>query len=856
MLADVLRPALRWEDARDVRSEEPADCFVSSSGETPDDGVRGFEMTDRTARRLAWGAFALYALLFLAAVAFELATRRAPGEEGLNLGDLLFAISTAAFPIVAILILARQPRNPIGWILMAIGLGWVLGPESYGKFAVSRDLPGGALAIALSSPTWAPPIGLMGTVLLLRFPTGRLLSARWRVVEWLALFAIAVVTVAITLAPGTLADEGYPNLRNPLGIDSLKALLDALTAFLLLIPATIVASAVSLIIRFRRSSGMERVQLKALAVAAATVAVTYLAAMLLSLNWAWFGPDTPAWVTIIQNVTVASFVLIPIAIGLAILKHRLYDIEVIINRAVVFAIVVGFITAVYVGVVAGIGAVVGSGGGSSVALPIVATAIVGVAFQPLMVRARRVADRVVYGRRATPYEALASVAGPGSAAELCERVARLAVESTAARTAVVWLREGQELRPAAWWPGTADAPAPVRMSGPGSPVLPEERHVQPLVSAGDVLGAISVQPGRGETLTAADERLLSDLATQAAVALDRALSAIDLPEGSVTLVMTDVEGSTALWEEDPSAMAHALADHDAIIQETVSASEGLLLKSRGEGDSTFSVFVDAIPAMTAALAMQKALSRQRWPTPRPIRVRAAIHTGEVQVRDRDYYGSVPNRCARLRSIAHGEQTLLSKATRDAARDSLPPGAALLDLGAHRLKDLSAPEHVFQLCDTDLRMEFPPLRSLDAIPNNLPRRDLTEQAPELDLVRGLLGRSRLLTLVERDGSASVDLAVQAAADALDQFPGGVWYMEAGDWTSVSASLARAMDVTEGEVAEVLRDHRALVVLDARHRRDVAPEVAALLERYPDLRVIAASGAELGVAGETVFVLRGT
>jgi class 3 adenylate cyclase len=806
-------------------------------------------MTDRTAGRLAWGAFALYVLLFLAWVAFELATERTAGQDPFSTSDVLFAVSTAAFPIVAILILARQPRNPIGWILMAIGLAWVIGPESYGKFALSKDLPGGALAIALSSAVWAPPIGLMGTVLLLRFPNGRLLSHRWRAVEWLALFAIAFVTLLITVAPGDLSDSGYPNLRNPLGIGALEPFIDSLTPLLLLIPATIVASAASLIIRFRRSSGRERVQLKALAVAAATVAVTYLIAMLASINSAWSGPDTPTWVAIIQFVAATSFVLIPLAIGLAILRHRLYDIEVIINRAVVFAIVVGFITAVYVGVVAGVGAAVGSGAGSNIALPIVATAIVGVAFQPLMSRARRIADRVVYGRRATPYEALAAVAGPGSAADLSSRVARLAVESTAARQAVVWLREGQELRPAAWWPEDAEAPAPVRMSGPDSPVLPEERYAQPLSNGGDIVGAISVRARRGETLSVPDERLLADLATQAAVALDRAISAIDLPEGVVTLVMTDVEGSTALWEEDPSAMARALAEHDALIQEAVSASGGLLLKSRGEGDSTFSVFVDATSAVTAALALQRALSRQPWPTSRPVRVRAAIHTGEVQVRDRDYYGPVPNRCARLRGIAHGEQTLLSKSTRGAVGGSLPSGTALLDLGAHRLKDLSAPEHVFQLCHSDLRIEFPPLKSLDAIPNNLPRRDLAEQPPELALVRGLLSRSRLVTLVGRDGSGNLDLAVHAAADALDRFPGGVWYVEADAHGSLSGSLARAMDLTAQEVGEVLRDSKALVVLDARRRPDLAPEVEALFERWPELRVIAASEAELGVAAET-------
>jgi class 3 adenylate cyclase len=684
-------------------------------------------VSDRTARRLAWGAFALYVVLFLVWAAFELAKRPTPAHGHVRAVDVMFAISTTAFPIVAISILTRQPRNRIGWILMAISLGWVTELESYGEFAISRGLPGGSISIALSSGTWALPVGLMGTVLLLRFPNGRLQSPRWRVVEWLAIFAIAFVVVMITLAPGDLGDSGYPNLRNPLGVDALRPVLDVLFPVLVLFLATILASAVSLIVRFRRSAGVERVQLKALVVAAAIVAVTSLAAMLASvlaglggLSSAWFSPETPTWVLLLQGFEVASFFLIPIAIGLAILRHRLYDIEVIINRAVVFAIVAVVITLVYVGVVAGVGAAVGSNAGSNVALPIVATAIVAVVFQPLMARARRVADRVVYGRRATPYEALAAVAGPGSAAELSARVARLGVESTAARRAVVWLRAGEELRPAAWWPEEDDAPPPVRMPPPGSPVLPEERYAEPLLSEGDVLGAISVETRRGETLPSGDERLLADLATQAAVALDHALGAINLPEGVVTLVMTDVEGSTALWEEDPSAMAHALATHDAVIERAVSENGGLLLKSRGEGDSTFSVFVNAAAAVKATLAIQKALSRQRWPTPRPVRVRAAIHTGEVQVRDRDYYGPVPNRCARLRAIAHAGQTVLSGTTRDAAADHLPAGATLRDLGAHRLKDLADPEQVFQVDHPELASEFPPLKSLDAIPADLVR----------------------------------------------------------------------------------------------------------------------------------------
>jgi hypothetical protein len=197
---------------------------------------------------LAWGAFLLWLLFALGSLALDLATE--PRSRSTAGGaDLGFALIAASFPIVAILILARQPRNRIGWILMAIGLAWFLPFESYGRFALSRDLPGGALFLALSGPIWAPPIGLMGTVLLLRFPSGELPSPRWRKVEWLALIAISVTVLAILFSPGDFGDLGYPEVSNPLGIDVLEQFLNALLAFLLLIPITIVASAVSLIMR-------------------------------------------------------------------------------------------------------------------------------------------------------------------------------------------------------------------------------------------------------------------------------------------------------------------------------------------------------------------------------------------------------------------------------------------------------------------------------------------------------------------------------------------------------------------------------------------------------------------------------
>jgi class 3 adenylate cyclase len=812
-------------------------------------------MSQQTARRLAWVAGGLYAVLFVSSLVFELATKPTRGRPGLDIVDMLFSLSTAAFPIVAVLILARQPRNRIGWILMTIGLAWVIELDSYGRFALSRGLPAGQMAVALSAGTWAPPIVLMGTVLLLRFPTGTLLSPRWRKVEWLGLFALGATLLIVTFGPARLGESGFPDLANPLAIPAFSPVFSAASPLLLLIPLSILLSATSLVVRFRRSRGVERLQLKWLSAAGATVAVMYLVAMIASIQQPWTGAQTPAWVASLQVAALISFVLIPISIGFAILKHRLYDIDLIINRAVVFGIIVAFITVVYVGAVAGVGAIVGSRRGSGIAPAIVATAIVGLAFQPLRSRARRFADRIVYGKQATPYEALAALAGPGSPAELSGRVARLAVESTGARRAVVWLRAGRELRPAAVWPNGGSPPSPVSVPAQGSPVLPEEHHVQPLVSNDDQFGAISVRVAPGEALPPSDERLLADLGAHAAVALRHALDTIELPEGMITFVMTDVEGSTALWEEAPATMAPALADHEAMIEEAVSANDGILLRERGEGDSTFSVFTDATAAAAAALAMQRALAGKRWPTPRPIRVRAAIHTGEVRARDRDYYGPVPNRCARLRAVAHGGQTVLSRPARDAMQGSLPPGVALLDLGAHRLKDLSSPEHIYQLCHLELPVDFPPLNSLDAIPNNLPalQRELTDRAHELELVRGLMRRSRLVTLIGPDRSESLDLAIQAAADTLERFPDGVWYVQAQTGIAIQASLARAMGLPSEGGAGSIQDKRMLLVLDAGHRKGIGSEVASLLEACPDGTVIAASQTELGVDGEAVFAL---
>src|SRR4051812_18107754 len=181
----------------------------------------------------------------------------------------------------------------------------------------------------------------------------------------------------------------------------------------------------------------------------------------------------------------------------------------------------------------------------------------------------------------------------------------------------------------------------------------------------------------------------------------RSGSMAELPGGTVTFLLTDVEGSTALWEQAPESMRAALARHDLLFEEAIQSHGGLHIRPRGEGDSRFAVFSSATNAVAAALAIQRACMAESWPTPRPIKVRIGIHTGEAELRDGDYYGSAVNRCARLRGLGHGGQVLLSEATTGLIRDDMPAESSVIDLGEHRLRYLSRPERVFQLFHPEL-----------------------------------------------------------------------------------------------------------------------------------------------------------
>jgi len=349
-----------------------------------------------------------------------------------------------------------------------------------------------------------------------------------------------------------------------------------------------------------------------------------------------------------------------------------------------------------------------------------------------------------------------------------------------------------------------------------------------------------------------------------------------LPGGIVTFLFTDIEDSTRLWEKDRVGMIDVIARHNAIAEASIPQYGGVLVKKRGEGDSLFAVFPRATGAVEAAAALQVAFHTEPWPESLPLRVRMALHTGEADLRDNDYFGPAVNRCARLRAIAHGGQTLLSQATREQVCEALPDQCSLNDLGMHRLKDLQRPEQVFQLCHPDLAHAFPALRSLNALQHNLPLQLTSfigreaEIAEVKRLLRGQPSTSnpmqvplRLLTMMGPGGAGKTRLALQAASELVDAYPDGVWLVELAslkDPLLIPQLICSALGVREGvghEFSAALRDHLIpkdlLLVLDnCEHLQEACAEIAeTLLQACPRVQILATSRGALRIAGETTW-----
>jgi predicted ATPase len=329
-----------------------------------------------------------------------------------------------------------------------------------------------------------------------------------------------------------------------------------------------------------------------------------------------------------------------------------------------------------------------------------------------------------------------------------------------------------------------------------------------------------------------------------------------MPSGTVTFLFTDIEGSTRRWEEQPGRMQEDLARHDEILRVAVDSHGGYVFATGGDGFAA--AFARAGDALGAAQDAQLGLVGEQLPG-----VRMGVHTGEVQERDGDYFGSAVNRASRLMTIGHGGQILVSLAT-----ERLVSDFELRDLGEHRLRDLSTPERVFQLCAPGLRSEFPPLRSLDVLPMNLPVQltSFIGRDDDVKRVRDLLSEHRSVTLTGVGGVGKTRLAQQVAADVLDDFAGGAWLVElapVGDESHVVEAIASALSVqtprgrtVEQALLDAVRPLVMLLVLDnCEHLLTETCRIAeVMLRAAPDLSVLATSREPLGLAGEHVMAVR--
>ncbi len=339
---------------------------------------------------------------------------------------------------------------------------------------------------------------------------------------------------------------------------------------------------------------------------------------------------------------------------------------------------------------------------------------------------------------------------------------------------------------------------------------------------------------------------------------------VALPTGTVTFLFTDIEGSTSLLQRlGDHRYAEVLGEHRRLLRAAFTEGHGQEIDT--QGDAFLVAFPRARDAVGAAVVAQRALSKHPWPEGASLRVRMGLHTGEPVSGTSDYVGLDVHRAARICSAGHGGQILLSEATHGLIAKDLPAGIGLRDLGEHRLKDLAGPHRLFQIVAADLPADFPPLKSLDVLPNNLPVQltSFIGREREKAEVKRLLSSTRLLTLTGSGGAGKTRLALQVAAEALEGFPDGVWLVELAvlsDPSLVPKAVASALDVPEQPgrgltetLAHSLRGKSVLVILDnCEHLLAACAHLTdALLRACPNLRILATSREALGVTGETTW-----
>jgi hypothetical protein len=413
-------------------------------------------------RALAWALWSIAVLLALGAVTFLVLGRAAaaPTESFAFRGfSIIFAL---VFGTTGLVIASRVPSNPIGWMFLAAGIGSGLQELAqqyaiYGILYRPRSLPAPDVGAWITQWIWIPLTAIGIVFIPMLYPTGRLPSRRWRPIAWTAAVLVAADMVAFALAPGPL--EEFTAVDNPFGLRGASGLIQVAEIGLMGYLLGLVAAVWSLVIRSRRSPREERLQLKWLLLAGAIAAVALIATFVMQIA-------TGGTHKLVEYLVVLSIAAIPVTIGVAILRYRLYDIDIVINRAVAYSVLAAFITVVFVSIVVGVGALVGSEGNAF--LSALAAAMVAVAFQPARRRAQHLANRLVYGDRATPYEVLSAfsdrLSETYSVDDVLPRLARVLAEGIGASSVRITLGSGASAHAVATFPPASSAE---RAAGPG-----------------------------------------------------------------------------------------------------------------------------------------------------------------------------------------------------------------------------------------------------------------------------------------------------------------------------------------------------------------------------------------------------
>jgi signal transduction histidine kinase len=569
-----------------------------------------------------------------------------------DFSDVFAHVTTLGVPVVGFVLASRRPANRLGWLFLGAGLGLGLGFFStqyaqHALAAVPGSWPAGRAVAWFANWIWAIPYALLAFVFLL-FPTGRLRSPRWRVAAW-SVAGAYTLAVADLIAYATRIwwhpFVSYRPSSNPPDVN---------VAIVLMIVAAAVGVA-AVVVRFAHSSGEERLQLKWFAAAALLVIITIIPSFL--TDWLIF-------------VLLGSLALLClwVAVGIAVLKYRLYGIDFVISKAVLYGSLAVFITAVYAGLVVGVGAL--AGGRDSPLVAALAAAVVAVAFQPVRQRAGRLANRVVYGRRATPYQVLSDFAqrigGTYAAEDVLPQMAQIVAAGTGAERVVVWLRADDQLRPRASSDGGTAAPPPVDappvdappveaapaeaapaeappadrlprdrlpVDGEAMPPVPGVDLSVPVLHQGELLGAISVQMPKDEPLRPAGEQLVADVASQAGLVLSNAALVGDLRASRQRLVAAQDETRRRLErnihdgaQQDLVALGIKLRLTGLTVDEDPAEAKEMLGELQADAAGALENLRDLArgiyPPVLADLGLAAALNAQADKSPLPVTVDA------------------------------------------------------------------------------------------------------------------------------------------------------------------------------------------------------------------------------------------